>query len=278
MDRPISLDDISTWPPELRTLATIGSRHPACQTRFTSDLEPSAEISKAIDAVLAEHGVVVYHCTRLMDFEAEDIRVNGLRTASTELLKDKVTNACHRGFLTDEQAEHILATGVLTSADQRSVRTNELCAVANLHTIVVCGNGMQPYFQNWGGEITNFWQQSNRQILSALRRIGLPTLVAIHYRPSERDGHFPDLPKLVIGRWREHEDYSGEIHIRVAEDGRVPVLGIWSPDDDGWLPEAEHATGRVPDPSSSSRLNNIAADIIAAWGAAQDMVATDEER
>ncbi|MGN2638587.1 hypothetical protein ACTD5D_20895 [Nocardia takedensis] len=277
MDRPISLDDTGTWPPELRTLATIGSREPACQTRFTSDLEPSAEISNAIDAVLVEHGVVVYHCTRLMDVEVEDIRANGLRAASAELLKDKVTTACHRNFLTYEQAEHIIATGVLNSADQRSVRTNELCAATNLHTIEVLRDGIEPYFQNWGGEITHFWQQSNRQLLSALRRVGLPTLIAIHYRPSERDSHFPELAKLVIGRWREHDDYSGEIHIRVTEDSRVPILGIWHPGDDGWPPEAERATGQISVPMSSSQFGDFTGKI-AAWGTAHDMAATDEDR
>ncbi|MFD0360081.1 hypothetical protein ACFQZZ_01290 [Nocardia sp. GCM10030253] len=277
MDKPVNLDDPESWPPELRQLATLGARHPGCQTRFTSDLRPPEELSRAIELILAEHGVVVYHCTRLMESEVDDIRVNGLRATSQELLADKVAAALQAGLLTDAQVERILTTGVLSAVDQRAARTNEICTVANLHTIEAVGDGLEPYLQNWGGEITYFWQQTREdlELEKTLREIGRPTLIALHHRPSEHHRYFPELAKIVIGRWREHEDYGGEVHLRVPENARVPVLNLWQPGDEGLPREASDAIALMSGAASLDLPDELAAEI-AAQASTWNVIASGE--
>jgi len=201
-----------------------------------------------------------------MDSEVDDIRLNGLRATSQELLADKVAAALEAGLLTHTQVECILTTGVLNAVDQRMIRTNEICTVANRHTIEAVGYGLEPYFQNWGGEITHFWQQTGEdlELEKALREIGKPTLIALHHRTSERHLYFPELAKIVIGRWRNHEDYGGEIHLRVPENARVSVLNICQPGDKGWPREASNAIASMSDHAVMNLPEELATEI-AAW-------------
>lgn len=93
---------------------------------------------------MRDHGILVYQCARLLDSEVTDIRLNGLRAASTSLLSDKVKAARGEDLLTEDQAERLLTTGVFTDHQQRGARIDEVCAMTILRTLTIDPNGTQP--------------------------------------------------------------------------------------------------------------------------------------
>jgi hypothetical protein len=159
------------------------------------DLRPPLHLSDRIRAVLSDHAIVVHQRARLLDSEVADIRLNGLRAASTSLLSDKVEAARGEGLLTEDQAERLLTTGVFTAHQQREARI----------------------------EITYFWQaHTYPDLAEVLKQIGNPVLIEFQHRPSPSDLCSPELANIVIGRYRNLDDCAGEVHIRVQRGERIP--------------------------------------------------------
>lgn len=205
------------------------------------DLRPPLNLSDRIRAVLRDHGIVVYQCARLLDSEVADIRLNGLRAASTSLLSDKVEAARGEGLLTQDQAERLLTTGVFTAREQREARIGEVCALTILRTLAIDPDGTQPLLTYWGGEITYFWQTyTYPDIAEVLKKIGNPVLIEFQHRPCLSDLCSPELANIVIGRYRNLDDCAGEVHIRVQQGERIPILAVWQREDARW--PASHPT------------------------------------
>lgn len=201
------------------------------------DLRPPLHLSDRIRAVLRDHGIMVYQCARLLDTEVADIRQNGLRAASTSLLSDKVKTARGEGLLTEDQAERLLTTGVFTAHQQREARIDEVCALTILRTLTIDPNGTQPLLTYWGGEITYFWQKHiYPDLAETLKQIGNSVLIEFQHRPGPSDLCSPDLANIVIGRYRNLDDCVGEVHIRVQQGERIPILDVWQRDDARWPP------------------------------------------
>lgn len=235
VNSPVNLDEPASWPQELRDLASEAAQYEGCQGISTVDLRPPLHLSERIRAVFCDHGIVVHQCARLLDSEVADIRLNGLRAASTSLLSDKVESARGEGLLTDDQAERLLTTGVFTAHQQREARTDEVCALTILRTLITDPNGTQPLLTYWGGEITYFWQtHAYPDLAEVLKKIGNPVLIEFQHRPCPSDLCLPELANIVIGRYRNLNDCAGEVHIRVQQGERIPVLDVWQRDDVRW--------------------------------------------
>ena len=199
------------------------------------DLRPPLHLSDRIRAVLRSHGIMVYQCARLVDFEITDIRQSGLRAASPSLLSDKVQAALGEGLLTEDQAERLLTTGVFADRQQREARIDEVCALTILRTLTVDPDGTQPLLTCWGGEMTYFWQTHIfPDLAEVLKRIGNPVLIEFQHRPGRSDRYSPDLANIVIGRYRNLDDCAGEVHIRVERGERIPIVDVWHRDDARW--------------------------------------------
>jgi hypothetical protein len=233
----IKLDEPDTWPLELQSAARDAARHPDCQTTFTVDLRPPHELSNRMMGVLSQRGIVVYQCARLLDSEIDDIRTDGLRAASKELLADKLARAQREGLLTAAEVQHIQTTGVLMDSAQRAARTNEICALTVLQTISVCEDGVAPFFGHWGGEIVYFWQSLGNcapALAAKLQSLGTPALIEFALDPAENQHYSPELANIVIARWRNLDDCKGEVHFSVLPGARVPVLDVLLPGDPRW--------------------------------------------
>lgn len=237
MNSPVNLDEPASWPRELRDLASEAARDEGCQGSSTVDLRPPLDLSDRIRAVLRDHGIVVYQCARLLDSEVLDIRMNGLRAASKSLLSDKLKAAREEGLLTDDQAERLLTTGVLIDRQQHKARIDEVCALTILRTLTIDSIGTHPLLTYWGGEIMYFWQiQTCPDLVAVLEKIGAPVLIEFQHRPGPSDLFAPDLANIVIGRYRNLDDCAGEVHVRVQQGERIPVLDVWQRDDARWPP------------------------------------------
>lgn len=243
MSEPIRLDDPDAWPSALRELACRAVDYPGCQSQFTADLELPTEVGSAIDSILAERGIVVYQCARLLDSEIIDIKANGLRACSDSLLADKLKAAVDEGLLTPEQVIHLANEGVLRYENHRKGRLNLVCALTLLRTVVVVEDGVEPLFGHWGGEITYFAQMSDRNgaLSKTLRSMGQPVLIEFVHRPADLNIYKPDVAKIVIGMWRRLDHCAGEVYIKVEEGVRLPVLDVWLRDDPRWPHDAGHA-------------------------------------
>jgi hypothetical protein len=81
-DDVIDFDNVGDWPMELSTWLKLLNPPPA-------DRQQRASIEHMVGMQLRRSKIRTYHCTRLLVSEAEAIKREGLRPASTELARDK---------------------------------------------------------------------------------------------------------------------------------------------------------------------------------------------
>ncbi|WP_338890541.1 hypothetical protein [Rhodococcus sovatensis] len=236
MEEPLTLDDLSSWPPVLQEVADESVQMAQRRVPDDREVELPESLSKVIDQELTKRGIIVYQCSRLLADEVRDIRENGLRATSSALLADKVEAAVRSGFITRAQAELIVNNGVLTSRDQARGRNGAICALTTLQTAKADPEGVRSFFEYWGGEITYFWQRhtSDVGLKETLRSIGEPTLITFVHHPQSTDVYAPDLSTLVVDLWRNSSAVTGEVHLRIQPGNRLPVTTIVHPGDPRW--------------------------------------------
>lgn len=225
----IDLDVPASWPARLRRLAgnTVGL--PGCTTRCTVDLRPPAQVTAGILDVMSEHGVVVFHCTRLVDEEVADIRAHGLRAASGDLLARKLALAVEGGLLSEEQRVTLQQSTILESRRQGAARANRLCALSIRRTIdLEASGGLRRFLSVWGGEMT-YWTHEGDDIWRSLQGVGRPSIVVLDVPISLVKIWAPDAANVVIARWRGLADCAGELQIDLASDQALSIRDVWQP-------------------------------------------------
>lgn len=108
-DTDVDVDDMTTWPPSLQ--AVLRSYHGSIPQSFhTSDLALPDDADIKVHQALSGHSLLAFHCTRLMDHEAEKVKTEGLRAFGTELFDDRIREAFNHGAFSADIREELLKT------------------------------------------------------------------------------------------------------------------------------------------------------------------------
>lgn len=131
-----------------------------------------------IDESLTRHRLVAYHCTRLTPNEINQVRTNGLRVLSPDLVQDRLEQCVADGLMTTDERDALAHSPMLKAslANEHGYRTGMVWLCPNRATIRDSA-GVFRLFSLWGGEAVYGGHEDNAQITATLARIGEPAIV-----------------------------------------------------------------------------------------------------
>jgi hypothetical protein len=219
--RVVDPDVPDTWPPQITDAVT---RRAAClrgTTEFTSDLQAG---DGWLRPLLGGCLLRAYHCTRLLDHEVAQVRSQGLRPLTDDLLRDRIEWAFAHGHISaPERAllleDHVFATGHAEN------RRDQVCLAMSRQTFSWQAFGVQPLLSIWGGE-----GMSGRRNEHVRRSLGRPAIVValLDLTLPGRHLFFPALENVFVGAVLGLDDVGGDVLFRspIAADC---IEQIWQP-------------------------------------------------
>ena len=228
MNWPASLvDEVGSWPDHVRDLIAVVAEPLADSTDYVQDLHVPDDDVAAIHAALVGTRWRLYHCTRLLDHERDNILTNGLAPATEVLLDDKLTQAVEHGHLSPGDAEVLRESHMLRpGGGQRQGRQGRICALTTRASFADY-HGLWRLFEHWGGELIYFDQPD--PMLERLRSLGTPSIVVVDLTlitPPSR-GWYPPIERLLVGAHLGMDQVHGETNQPV--NGFWPVNAVWQP-------------------------------------------------
>jgi hypothetical protein len=204
-------------------------------TEYPGDLAVPLEEESQFVRLLGDRSLLVYHCSRLLDFEVESVRREGLRALSAGLVARKLNVAHAAGALTADQHARLLDSHVY-ALDNSDGRGGKVCALVG-RTALDDPFGLERLLSIWGGEAI-YWAHGDDpaddplRLGGALRGLGRPAVVtlAVDLGALGRDAtlFFPPLHRLFVATILELNEVCGEAHIPTAVQGSE-VVDIWQP-------------------------------------------------
>lgn len=225
MTKIVDIDNQATWPEDVVTFIEERSN--------SIDLEENSSMSigdEILLPLLNTSFLLVYHATRLLPHEKDDIRTNGLQILTEELVAKKIRDAVHFGYLTERMGEELLCGSTLRTRSEEK-RANQICFVVGKSLIEQEDSGLSNLFDIWGGESINFTGAGDNH-MTCLKRIGEPSavkaLLPITSQSSIRI--YPELTVSFIKAFRG-ENPSNELHLENESIPSKNILDILKPAD-----------------------------------------------
>lgn len=148
-----------------------------------------------------EKELLCFHATRLMDYEVEDIKAEGLNCCSEESINNKINNLFKRSIINDYEHNLLQSNNVINDAEQFRVRKHKLyfifgyqdirCSTANL-------SALDPFLLNYGGEaIYRYFDRETgnspkKELLEKLNSLSKPYIVISKFKTQELEERFGD--------------------------------------------------------------------------------------
>lgn len=239
----LEIEDMDTWPKEFLKLATsnkklILSYHKAlkkidnaCEEdvmkRFLLPkniyLNEYEKLLAELNAILIDYNLIGYHCTKLTELEINDIKYNGLKVLSSDLITKRFCLAERQGFISSEDASNFLKSTELESVlnHKQGVREGTLWFCSNRSTLREPGM-VQSFFEFWGGEAVRRNYKIQEQGMMQLKRIGNPCVVkcSIPFKDIKNvlREYAEYLVSYFISKDIENPEPSAKFDIRIARD------------------------------------------------------------
>ena len=194
----VEIEDMGSWPPHFRksaiqSEALIVSFHQECSRidRYCQDdvrlqINPPKNRYKQayralvvqLEDMLASHRIVAYHCSRLTKEEIVNIKQEGLRILTSDLVNKKLDQCLSHGYLKQAEYERIKNSPHLSESlnDQLDSRTGKIHFCAS-RTTLRDDNAVFRYFRSWGGEALYRGHEQDSRLAHVLGRIGVPCIV-----------------------------------------------------------------------------------------------------
>ena len=228
----VDVDDPNTWPPDVRELIPeyVDSIDEPAENRENLKSQASY-LDPELRRLLADHELRAYHCTRLLDHEAVEIRTRGLRLLNSRLVADKLQTARERGYITPKLHDELLANSrVGERADHLQVE-EQISLVQSTFVF----DGFHWLLSTWGGEAiytalesSDLRHQSSHQLLS---KLGRPTIVVVRLRVESTEHAFSCLAGPFVAAaagWPER----GAVLVYAAPIPGELIKAPWQPGDD----------------------------------------------
>ena len=191
----VEIEDINSWPPEFQKLAIqnkalVISHHEECLRiyRFYEDDDylrknpPKNRYKQSyralvdqLEALLAPHRLIAYHCSRLTREEIVIIKQDGLRILTADLVNKKLDRSLSHGYLTKAEYECIKNSPHLFESlhNQLDSRTGMIHFCAS-RTTLRDDHAVFRFFRCWGGEALYRGHEQDSHVIG---RIGMPCIV-----------------------------------------------------------------------------------------------------
>jgi hypothetical protein len=140
-----------------------------------------------IETLLRKHLIVGIHCTKLLDWEIEDVEKNGLKPLDSNFANKRIEKAFKEGLLSKELKNELIDKKEV-SADNRKGYIWVFHCLETLN----CESGLNRLLGLWGGESLYAYVRDNKE----LKKIGTPCITFTSIKISELD-IFPELSKRM---------------------------------------------------------------------------------
>jgi hypothetical protein len=127
-----------------------------------------------VDAVLSTERILGFHCTRLLRYEVDAIRLEGLRHLTESFVTESIDRALSTGGLPAATARAIRET----NQSRDPGRAGVVCFV-NMRSELACESSVGRLFRCWGGEAI-YWGHEPRfdpPTGTVLQKMGEPCIV-----------------------------------------------------------------------------------------------------
>lgn len=144
-------------------------------------------IINEIETVLKQHSIIGIHCTKLLDWEIEDVEKKGLRPLSRTFANQRIEKAFRKGVLSEKLRDELIDKKELNEDNRKGY----VWAFHCLETLN-CESGLNRLLGLWGGESLYAYVKDNQE----LKHIGTPCIIFTSIKISELD-IYPELSKRM---------------------------------------------------------------------------------
>jgi hypothetical protein len=184
--RIVDIEDPLTWPEALcELLARSKDVLSGCArkegeidavpgARFTTLNEFAGgkrDVVRRGEEILATSRILGFHCTRLLPYEVESVRNEGLKLPSPEFLRERIERAVREGYLRRSLANAL-------SDKNQAEDSNRRGKIGFVHgSWSLKQSGARPLLGSWGGEALYGSHEGDPMTGPVLRKLGEPYVV-----------------------------------------------------------------------------------------------------
>jgi len=165
-------------------------------------------IINEIETVLKQHLIIGIHCTKLLDWEIEDVKKNGLKPLNRTFANQRIEKAFTEGLLSKEIRDELIDKKEL----DEEYRQGYVWFFHCLETLNF-ESGLNRLLGLWGGESIYAYVNDNNE----LKQIGTPCITFASIKISELD-IYPELSKRMTAYYFNDNYYphDNDSHIETA--------------------------------------------------------------
>lgn len=229
MANVIDVDDPNTWYSGLQSAVAAVAERLVGTTEQTSELAITDLDEFEIVTSLAGVDVRLYHATRLLPHEVDQIEHEGLRMLDAHLISDKLDGAVRAGMLSVAERAQLASTHapIDGSAGRRAA---QICAAVTPYAFSHDVHGVWPLMSRWGGE-SIYWAHETTPLGALLAQIGNHAIVVFTALVARDDNYFPSLARTLVATVLGLTDVAADVFLHAP----VPperIEGIWMPGSD----------------------------------------------
>jgi hypothetical protein len=228
----IDVDDCATTTNLERVVQSVAEHYEGSGST-SSDLWLTDDDRATILAALDGVSIRVFHASRLLPFELDEIRREGLQLASKELFAAKVAGAVH-GLLSAAEGTELLRSAEPLDGSDGAARVAQVCVSAGTAVYRDAAHAVRPLLQSWGGEVLYFAHEQDG-LGKRLHELGTPTIIEVSL-PSVRtqDLWFPDVEQCLVGTLLSFSDVGSDVFIRGSAVPPEDILAMHQPGGEWW--------------------------------------------
>ena len=177
---------------------------------------------------------VIYHATRLMDYEVDNIRRNGLKLSSKDFIKQKIDDLYQNKIISKNEYDIINEKNLLKSKEQIIKRENQIWAAIGSQDFryiegdnSVDPSGFYNLLYNYGGEIIYKGIINNKELLNKLRSNSKPYFIIILAESSMICDNIYTLGEKIIKFYFKKTDRINN-DILCKDESEISILDIVS--------------------------------------------------
>lgn len=201
----------------------------------SSDLWLADNHRATILAALAGVNTRVFHASRLLPFELDEIGREGLKPSSKELFAGKVAGAVAHGLLSPAEGTELLTSAEPLDGSDGSARVAQVCVSAGTVVYRDARHAVRPLLRSWGGEVLYFAHEQD-DLGKRLQELGTPTIIEVSLPAVRaRDRRFPDVAQCLVGTVLGFSDVGSDVFIRGSAVPPEDILAVHQPGGGWWM-------------------------------------------
>ncbi len=145
--------------------------------------------------------IIGFHCSRLTNEEINNIKIDGLRPLTSNLIEEKLDILVRTDLISQKEYDYLLENNVSAQKNRSGMVMNFF----SIDTLKDCG-GLSRLFRAWGGESIYYNNESIIEWRKLLFRIGKPVIILCSLKYTDINA-FTDLEKLIIQHYIQEKIY-----------------------------------------------------------------------